>query len=63
MRIYHSCGYPLWAEAHEHDRTHATVYRDDDDQSDTFGDEITRCPGCNAWLTGETLHAEREKET
>jgi hypothetical protein len=62
VRVYHNCGYPLWVETHEHERTHATTYRDDDDQSDTYGEEVAHCPGCNAWLAEDTVHAERQGE-
>jgi hypothetical protein len=62
MRVYHICGYPLWAEIGKHERTQSTLYRDDDDQSDTYGDEVIHCPGCNAWLSEKQLYTEPQEQ-
>lgn len=61
MRVYHTCGYPLWVETQTHEPKRSTVYRDDEEESPTSGEEVTRCPGCNKWLTDADLHAERSR--
>lgn len=61
MRTYHTCGYPIWVETRSDELTRATVYCDDDEQSDTYGEEVTHCPGCEAWLTDDSLHAEPQE--
>ena len=44
MRTYHVCGYPIWAETQAKELSHTTIYRDDDEESDTYGEAVTRCP-------------------
>jgi hypothetical protein len=48
MGTYHACGYPIWVEPQTNERSHITVYRDDDEQSDTYGEDGIHCPGCDA---------------
>ncbi len=61
MRVYHTCGYPIWVETQFDELKRTTVYCDDDKESDTYEEEVTRCPGCNAWLTSASLHAAPEE--
>ena len=61
MRTYHTCGYPIWVEIHTDELIHARVYSDDDEESDTYGEEVTRCPGCDGWLSDESLRAESQE--
>lgn len=61
MRAYHTCGHPIWVETRSDELARITVYRDDDEQSATYGEEVTRCPGCAIWLTADELQAQAEE--
>ena len=61
MRTYHACGYAISVETQATERSHITLYRDDDEESDTYGEAVIHCPGCDAGLSDESLHAEQQE--
>ena len=56
------CGYDLWAEEiPEADRFRVWACFDDEEQSDTYTQQIGRYPGCGARLNAQALSAAHEK--
>jgi len=56
------CGHDLWAEQMPvADRFGVWVCFDDEEQSDTYAEQVGRCPGCGAWLNAQALSAAHEK--
>ena len=44
------CGYRLRAQASSIGAFDMLDFFDDRTDSDTFGEQVTRCPGCHLWL-------------
>jgi predicted AAA+ superfamily ATPase len=50
------CDHDLWAEQMPvADRFGVWVCFDDEEQSDTYAEQVGRCPGCGAWLNAQAL--------
>ena len=45
-----SCAYKLWSVEREVKGWPVRVYFDGEQTSETYADQVTRCPGCGKWL-------------
>jgi hypothetical protein len=50
LTVCSECGYPLRAEAGSLGAFDVFDFFDDRRGSDTYTQQITRCPGCDLWL-------------
>ena len=45
-----SCGHKLWSVVRKVDEWVVKVSFDGEESSETYADQVTRCPGCGRWL-------------
>jgi DNA-directed RNA polymerase subunit RPC12/RpoP len=45
-----SCGYKLWSVERDVKGWLVQVYFDGEETSETYADQVTRCPRCGKWL-------------
>lgn len=54
--IYCSCGHKLWCEARfEEEDLLSLIFFDNVESSETYGEQITQCPGCDGESFAERL--------
>jgi hypothetical protein len=54
--IYCSCGHKLWCEARfEEEDLLRLIFFDNVESSETYGEQITQCPGCGGLSFAERL--------
>ena len=44
------CGHKLWSEVGSLGAFRMVMFSDDEGESDTYAEQVTRCPGCRLWL-------------
>jgi hypothetical protein len=44
------CGHKLWSEVGNLGAFRMVMFSDDEEESDTYTEQVTRCPGCGLWL-------------
>lgn len=60
---YHTCGHPLWETWNWNGLSHFPVWRDDSQESETAGKEVTVCPSCDETLDRKNVLNANDYET
>lgn len=56
--LYCECKHSIWSDLWWTERGAELIFLDNLPSSDSYGKQVTRCPGCGKWLTLEILKSE-----
>ena len=55
--LYCECGHIIWSELWWKEPGHVLLFFDDLERSETYGERVTRCPGCGQQLKSGGLRS------
>lgn len=56
--LYCRCGHKIWSELWWKETEHVSLFFDDLETSETYGEHVTHCPGCGQQIRSGLLASE-----